>query len=83
MSNEIFPVGTNVVLLRNNMKFTHGIITQIRSPIDDHDVMIYRVTTCDGAQLLFSFEEIANLNQHYIELGSWQNKKKSSQLEQT
>ena len=76
MSDEIFPIGTNIVIIENDNKFIHGLITQIRSPINDHDVSLYIATFCDGRHISFSFEEIANLNQHYIELGTWQKKKR-------
>jgi len=70
METEIFPVGTNVLAEDyDGTGMVTGIVTRIRSKRYE---MRYDVTWCDGDSLVYSFDQILEMNSDYkTKAGLW------------
>lgn len=70
MSQEIFPVGTNVIAINGN-RFFHGIVIEVldvsrHSIVEAYNLQKYVIRFCDGATSRYTFEEVINLNENYV-----------------
>lgn len=70
METEIFPIGTSVLAEDyDGTGFVVGLVTGVRNKRFE---MPYEITWCDGDSLVYSFDQVLEMNNDYkTQMGLW------------